>query len=143
MAERVPDAVGLKTIEAVQLAEAPRLVPQVLLAMLKSPAFAPEIETPPIVIAELVSFDSVAVSAALLDPIEVLPNVRLEGLTETEPDVPPAPPPVNATVCGLLVAESLKFNVAERAPEEVGAKTTVAVQLADAASEVPQVLPEI
>ena len=143
VAVRVPDAVGLKTIEAVQLAEAARLVPQLLLEMLKSPGFAPEIETPLIVIDALVPFDSVAACAELLEPTAVLANARLDGLTETVPDVPPVPSPLSATVCGVLVAESLKFNVAERSPEAVGANTIVAVHVAEAARELPQVLLEI
>jgi hypothetical protein len=111
VAVREPVAVGLKTIDAVQLVDAARLVPHVLLAMLKSPASEPDIETPLMVIDELDPFDSVAVCAALLDPTAVLANVRLEGVAETVPEVP-VPSPLSATVCGVLVAESLKFNVA-------------------------------
>ena len=108
----MPVAVGLNTTEAEQEAAAARLLPHPLLLMLKSPAFAPEIETPLTVIDELVPFDSVAASAELLDPTAVLANVRLDGLTETVPDVPLVPSPLNVIVCGELVAESLKFNVA-------------------------------
>ena len=41
VAVRVPDAVGLKMMFAVQLAEAARLAPHVLLKTAKSPAFVP------------------------------------------------------------------------------------------------------
>jgi hypothetical protein len=126
-------------MDAVQLAEDARLVPQVLLAMLKSPAFVPDIATPLIVSEELSPFDSVTVCAAVLDPTAVLANVTLDGLAATVPDAA-VPFPLSATVCGLLLAESLKFNVADRAPVAVGAKTIFAEQVADAASEVPQVL---
>lgn len=55
-----------------------------------------------------------------------------------------APPvPVRATDCGLLGAVSVNFNVADRAPDAVGLKTTVALQLAEAARVAPQVLAEI
>jgi hypothetical protein len=135
----VPDAVGLNTTDAVQLADAARLVPQLFAEMLKSPAFVPEIETPLIVIDEVSPFDSVAACAALVDPTRVLANVRLDGLAVTLP-VDAGAYPVSATVCGLFVAESLKFNVAERFPDAVGAKTMFAVQLAEAVSKLPQVL---
>jgi hypothetical protein len=61
VAVRAPAAVGLKTIDAVQFPAAPRLAPQVLLAMLKSPALVPDIATLLIVIEELRPLESVAV----------------------------------------------------------------------------------
>ena len=139
VAVRVPATVGLKLIDAVQFAPAARLVPHVLLAMLKSPAFVPDSAAPLMVIEVLSPFDNVAVCAALLEPTVVLANVILDGLAVTVPDAP-VPFPVSATVCGLLLAESLKFKVAESAPVALGAKTMFAVQLAEAASDVPQVL---
>ena len=111
IAVRVPVDVGVKTIDAVQFAEVARLVPQVWLAMLKSPAFVPEIATLLIVIDELRPLERVAVCPALLEPTVVLANVKLDGLAVTVPDAA-VPSPLNAAVCGLLVAESLKFNVA-------------------------------
>jgi hypothetical protein len=53
------------------------------------------------------------------------------------------PNPESATVCGLLVAVSVKLRVAVRVPVVVGEKTTVAVQVAEAARLVPQVLLDI
>ena len=138
-AARVPAAVGLKIIDAVQFAEAARLVPHVLLAMLKSPPFVPDIATLLMVIEELSPFDSDAICAALPDPTVVLANVMLDGLAVTVP-APPVPSPLNATVWGLLLAESLKFKVAYISPVALGAKTMFAVQLAEAANDVPQVL---
>jgi hypothetical protein len=111
VAVRVPAAVGLKTMDAAQFAEAARLVPQVLLAMLKSAAFVPEIAMLLIVIEDVRPFESVAVCPALLDPTVVLANVRVDGVAVTVPDGAD-PFPLNATVCGLFVAESLKFKVA-------------------------------
>lgn len=135
VAVRVPAAVGLNTIEAVQLADAPRLVEQVLLEIAKSPAFVPVIATLLIVIDELNPFFNVAVCAAVVDPTAVLAKPIDVGLAAT----PPGAYPVNVTTCGLFVAESLKFSVAARFPVVVGANTTFAVQLADAARLVPHV----
>jgi len=125
--------------EAVQLAAAARLVPQLLLAILKSPAFVPDNATLLIVIDVLSPFDNVTVCAALLEPTLVLANVTLEGLAVTEPDTG-VPFPLSATVCGLFPAESFKSRVAYRSPVVVGPNTIFAVQLADAASDVPHVL---
>ena len=140
VALRAPAAVGLKVTEALQLVEADRLAPQVLLAIAKSPALVPEIATPLIVIDDVCPFVNVADCDALVDPIDVLANVRLEGVAETLPPDPPVPRPVSVTVCGLFVAESVNPRTAERLPDVVGAKTTLAVQLEDAASEEPHVL---
>ena len=50
------------------------------------------------------------------------------------------PVPVRATVCGLPVALSVTVMVPGWLPVAVGVKVTVMVQLAPAATEVPQVL---
>jgi hypothetical protein len=134
-----PLAVGLNTIEAEQEAAAARLVPHVLLAMLKSPALVPETATLLIVIEELVPFDKVTVCEALLDPTFVLANVRLVGLVDTVP-LGAVPVPVSVMVWGLPLAESLKTNVADFAPVDFGANTIFAAQLEDAARDEPHVL---
>jgi hypothetical protein len=59
--------VGLNTTEAVQLAEAARLAPQVFAEIENSPGFAPDKLTLLIVMAEAVLLVSVAVMAALLE----------------------------------------------------------------------------
>jgi hypothetical protein len=100
-----PLAIGLNTIEAEQELAVTRLVPQVLLAMLKSPAFVPDIVTLLIVIDELEPFDRVTVFEALLDPTFVLANVRLVGLAETVP-LGAVPVPVSVIFWGLPLAES-------------------------------------
>src|SRR5438094_3693979 len=48
------------------------------------------------------------------------------------------PAPLSATVCGLPEALSLTASVADRAPRALGVKVTLIVQLAPAATLVPQ-----
>jgi hypothetical protein len=56
-------------------------------------------------------------------------------------DIPKsAPPPVNATTCGLLGAESDMVRAPVRAPKTVGVKVTLIVQADPAASAAPHVL---
>ena len=50
----------------------------------------------------------------------------------------PSPAPDKATVCGLPEALSVTISVPDWLPVEVGEKTTLMVQLAPAASELPQ-----
>jgi len=64
------------------------------------------------------------------------------GLTVAPVEVPVAKP-LSATICGLLLAPSVKATFALREPATVGRKRIVAVQLAPAARLVPQVLVEI
>jgi hypothetical protein len=68
-----------------------------------------------------------------------LPKASEVGLTDTVPLVE-VPSPLTVTVCGLPLAESLKFNVALRVPAAFGANVIFTVQEDDAASVVPQVL---
>jgi len=65
---RVPGTDGLNTIEALQLADAPRLVPQVLLEMPNSPAFPPVMATELMLMDDAVPLCRVTVWAALVDP---------------------------------------------------------------------------
>jgi len=130
VAARVPGAVGAKTTEAEQLAEADRLVPQLVAETMKSVAFGPETVTPAMVRA----VSSLLVSVA--DCWALLPKVRLTGLTT----VGTPPRPVTAMVWGLPLSESLKFITADRVPAAVGANTKLTVQLAPAASDGPHVL---
>ena len=66
VAERAPETAGLNITEAVQLAAAARLAPQVLDEMENSPGFAPPRVTLVIVMADVVLFVRVVVIAALL-----------------------------------------------------------------------------
>ena len=140
-AVRVPGAVGLKTTVAEQAPPATRLEPQVVPLSTKSAALVPLTATLLIVTAVLRVLVTVTDCAALLDPTAVLANDRLPGLTLTP--FAAVPSPVNATACGLLSAVSVNCSVADRLPVVVGAKTMEAVQLAEAASEVPQVFDQI
>lgn len=138
-AERAPDADGLKVTLTVQLAEAARLVPHVFEEMAKSAEFAPVTATLLMEIVPLLTFLSVTDCAAVVDPTLVDANDKLAGLTLA----PVVPVPDSATVCGLGAALSLKSRVAVRIPVVVGANTILAVQLAEAARLVPQVLEAI
>jgi hypothetical protein len=62
-----------------------------------------------------------------------VPLIVTVGFSGLIVNVPLGAYPVNATVCGVFVAESLNISVADRFPVVVGAKTTFAVQLAEAA----------
>jgi hypothetical protein len=117
VAVRAPVAVGLKMIDAAQFDEVARLVPHVLLAMEKSPAFVPVIATLLMATAAVVVLLKVADCDALLEPTTVLGNVRLAGFTLT---AGLTPRPVSVMVCGLSVAESVNVSVALRAPAAVG-----------------------
>lgn len=62
----------------------------------------------------------------------VLPKAidALSGLTAIETRFAGAPVPFSETVCGLLLAESVKLSVPARAPVALGENKTDAVQLA-------------
>ena len=111
---------------------------QLFFETLKSAAFVPAIAT---VVKE--TEDEVALvirtdCAAVVVPMAVEVKERVAGFGERL--LATTPSPVRGTDCGLLVAESANWRVAERLPVVVGVKTMVAVQLAEAASEVPQVI---
>jgi hypothetical protein len=70
-------------------------------------------------------------------PTGVAEKVKLAGdklATEA------VPVPVSVTVCGLLLSLSARLRLALNIPEDAGLKVTVIVQLAPAATLVPQVL---
>lgn len=93
-----PVVPGLKTMAAVQLAEAPRLEPQVVEEMEKSAALVPVIE-PVLRVAELeVELVIVMVCDALLEPLLTVPKLRLVGVALTVPELePPVPVPETET----------------------------------------------
>lgn len=124
-------AVGVKTTLRVQLADAARLEPQVLAAMLKSPALEPEMPAALSVTAKGVVFETMIACNALDEPSFMLPKSKFPGEAATLPvDVPK---PERATCCGLFDAVSVTARVAVRVPPAVGLKRTVTVQLAVAA----------
>ncbi len=87
--------------------------------------------------ATLPVFVSVTFCAALVVPTSWLAKVRLAADRLTTGAVPV---PVRLMVCGLPAALSVMLTEAVRVPVAVGVKVTLMVQLAPAATEVPQVL---
>ena len=93
--------------------------------------------------AEIVSaafpvFVTMMVWAALVPPTSCV-NVSVPGLSETTGMTAEAVPE-SAMVCGELAALSRTDNVAAALPATVGVKVTEKVQLADAATVLPQAL---
>jgi len=142
VAEREPETVGLNATDAVQLAPAAKLVPQVLLEIRKSAPLVPPMAMLLIAMDDDPSFVSVTALDPPVCPTATLTQLKLAGLTAAVPVAPP-PVPDNTTDCGLLDAVSAKFNAAVRAPDAVGLKTMVTVQLAEAARLAPHVCAEM
>ena len=94
---RVPLAAGLKRIVAVQLADAARLAPHVLLEIVKSAALLPEIAMLLMVIEAAVALCSVSANDELPEPVTTFPNARGDGLAVTLA-VEVLPVPESATV---------------------------------------------
>lgn len=137
LAVRVPEALGLNTSVAEQLAPTERLAPHVLPDTTKSNGLVPVTATPLIVMGDVFPLFSVTDWDAALVPTAVLPKVIDAGLAATTPLVPS---PERAIVCGLSPSESWKLRMAVRVPVAVGPNTMFAVQLAPCARVVPQVL---
>jgi hypothetical protein len=97
MAERWPVAVGAKAMLAVQVAEAAREDPHVLLAITKSAGFAPISVTLPIVSDEVPVLVRVIAFAAPLFPTATYTQLREAGLTDALPEPVAAPVPLSAT----------------------------------------------
>ena len=83
---------------------------------------------------------SVTSCCALVAPTLVALKERLAGDALA---LEATPVPKSATACGLLPAESVNVNVAERVPVAEGVNVIVTVQLADAARVAPHDLLEI
>ena len=134
--ESVPELAGVNAMLVVQLADTPSVEPQVVERTEKSVGSE---STAVLSVTELaVLLVTVMIWAVLVDPTFVVPNDRLPGVADTTP-AGAVPRPVRETCWGLALSLSLKFKVAVRVPEVVGLKTMVAVQLAEAATVVPQV----
>jgi len=84
---------------------------------------------------------TVMVLAALVAPIPVEAKVNVVGLKVRGTVGPPVPVPESGTICGLNAPLVVMARVPLIEPLEVGAKVTVMVHLAAAASEAPQVPP--
>jgi hypothetical protein len=89
VAVRAPSADGAKTTETAQVEEPASLAPQVLVEIVKSPAFAPETVMLRTVIAEVPTFLSVTVCGSEVDSIETLPKERVWGVTSTPDEKQP------------------------------------------------------
>jgi uncharacterized protein YabE (DUF348 family) len=84
-------------------------------------------------------FISVVDCAALVAPATA-EKVSVAGESETPGAAAATPVPLSATVCGEPVALSAMESEAVKLAAEAGVKVTETVQLAPAASELPQVL---
>ena len=130
---RVPVAVGVKVTLIVQLVPAARLAPQLLVCP-KSPLLVPL--TAMLVMPSAVPWELVRVTAcaALVVPTFWLLNVSEVG----ERLGSAVPVPERLAVWGLLLASSVTVKVPLRVPVAVGAKVTLIVQFAPAATLLPQ-----
>ncbi len=130
-----PFLVGLKVVLIVQFPPTATELPQVLL-WLKSP-----LATMPVVLKGAVPvLLSITGRGTLLVPTGCLPKSRLVGDRLTVGAGAPVPVPVRLTVCGLSLALSLMVIAPVRVPVAVGVKVTLILQLAPAATALPQVL---
>jgi len=102
-----PVAAGLNVMLIVQLAPDPSEAPQVVADCRNSSGSKPVIMIPVIVSVVGRLFFTVTVLAALVVPTVWFAYARLAGVTDTGT----RPVPVSVTVCGLLVALSLKFAI--------------------------------
>ena len=143
LAVAAPAAVGLKTMEIVQLALEANDVPQVLVEIKNSLAFVPEKVYELTVAATELVLVIVSTCAAEVVFRLVVEKVRLVGEKVKVACEAAVPVPLNGTDCGDPAAESVATSLAVAAPATVGLKTIEIVQLALAASAVLQVLLEI
>lgn len=138
-AASVPAAAGLKVTVTVQDALTANVVPHVL-ACENEEAFAPVMLTPETVMLPVPELVRVTAWVADEEPtvVEAKPMPVAESVaTEV---FAANPVPLNATVCGELVALSAKLTAAVNAPVVAGLKVTVTVQEALLARVAPQVL---
>lgn len=132
---RVPVAVGLNCTVTTQFSPPPRVLPQVLLEILKSPGFRPAMLKPVNVTVPVPRLVTVIFLPALVVPTVTVPKFVDVGVSEIE-----TPVPVNGTFWGLLLASSVKVRFPVLDPGAVGENVTVTVQLALASTVEPQVL---
>jgi hypothetical protein len=130
---RLPVALGVKVTLTVQLAPAANELPQVLVSA-KSPALVPVIAMPVMLKVVVPTLVRVTVFAGLVVPTATEPKSKLVGESFAV-----VPIPLSVTFCGLPGALSVTDSLPVRFPICVGSKVTLTVQLAPAASELPQV----
>ena len=139
VAFRTPVADGVNVRLMVHEDRAATLPPQVVEAMVKSPALVPVTLIPPKVTDVFSRSLKVAVFATLVWPTTVLANGIVAGVSLTAT----VAVPVRLTDCGLLVALSVSVKAALLAPVVLGAKATLIWQEALAGMLDPRVLDEI
>src|SRR5438034_535273 len=129
---RAPEAVGVKVTLMVQFAPAAKVAGLVgqALALVLVAAKSPEAANELIVKAAVPVFVSVTVIGALVVASGWLPKSRLVGANPTPGAVPF---PLRENICGLPPASSASDSVPVRAPEAVGVKVTLMVQVPPAA----------
>ena len=142
VAEKLVAEAGVKVTEMVQLDPAASDAPQVFIEIAKSLGFAPVIAMLLMVSAALPVFISVAVCAALVDPVLAV-KVKGPGVSETTGAGAFVPVPFSVTVCGEPLALSATDSVAAKLVADAGVKVTEMPQLDPAASDAPQVFIEI
>lgn len=142
-AVRVPAAIGLNSMETVQLALAASDVPQVLAEIENDDESVAVSFSDVRVTADVPVFFTVTTCAADVEPTVVEANVSVAGESERVSVAGDVPVPEKATICGVPVALSATDKDAVSVAALAGLNSTETVQLALAASDAPQVLAEI
>jgi len=137
-AEKVVAVPGVKVTEIAQLPSEASDVPQLLVSA-KLLAPVPVMEIPVMVRAAVPGFESVMVCTAVVTPAGLV-KVRLVGARTACGVGAAVPVPVSVAVCGEPVAVSATAMDAEKVVAEAGVNVTEMVQVAEAASVVPQLL---
>ena len=132
--ERRPTAVGVKVTLSVQEPAAATEAPQLWLS-----AKSPLAVMLAMVSAALPVVLSVTVCAALVLPTLRVVKVSVVGLSDTAGAVA-TPVPETPTLCGLPAASLVMTTLPLRAPDVVGVKVTLIVQVAAGARVAPQVV---
>jgi hypothetical protein len=117
-----------------QLAPPAIELPHVFPEVRKSPGLVPAIENPVNVTVDVPALCTVIDFAALVVPTATVPKFSEVGEREIA-----VPTPLRATVCVAGLALSVKVKLPVRVPIAIGVKVTLTVQLAPAATVLPQV----
>ena len=138
-AVRLPLAAGVKVMLNVQVVPAGSELPQ-LLVWAKSPGLAPVIVTLEMLRAAVPALSKVAVPAPLVVPTGWLPKERLPGERPAAGVAAATPTPLRLTLVRPPRPLVEMLSVAMRSPVVLGRKVKLIVQLAPAASDLPQLL---
>ena len=139
VAVRIPVAVGVNVMPTVHVALAASAAPlQVFAEIAKSPAFVPVTVAVVMFKVAFPVFCTVTVAAALVVPWGVFGSCTgLVGVMVTAGVAAAKPLPISARVCGLPVASSVIWRVADRGPVPPGVKVTPTMQVALTATVAP------